>query len=107
MAETQRQPVPRDDNGELDTATAFLTFARNCVLKKTDGLTEEHLRRVLVGSGTTLLGLVHHLTFAERTSSPGTARRSRKATRRSGPRGIRAGRSRWRSTARSTRCGGC
>ncbi|MFI5585255.1 DinB family protein [Amycolatopsis sp. NPDC051758] len=65
MAETQRQPVPRDDNGELDTATAFLTFARNCVLKKTDGLTEEQLRRVLVGSGTTLLGLVHHLTFAE------------------------------------------
>jgi uncharacterized protein DUF664 len=66
MAETQRQPVPRADDGELDTATAFLTFARACVLKKTDGLTEEQLRRVLVGSGTTLLGLVHHLTFVER-----------------------------------------
>ncbi|MEV6872406.1 DinB family protein [Amycolatopsis sp. NPDC051128] len=66
MAETQRQPVPRDDSGELDTATAFLSFARQCVLKKTDGLTEEQLRRVLVGSGTTLLGLVHHLAGAER-----------------------------------------
>jgi hypothetical protein len=66
MPETQRQPVPRNDGGELDTATAFLTFASECVIKKTDGLGEEQLRRVLVGSGTTLLGLVHHLTFAER-----------------------------------------
>ncbi|MEU5259049.1 DinB family protein [Amycolatopsis sp. NPDC021455] len=66
MPETQRQPVPRNDGGELDTATAFLTFARECVIKKSDGLGEEELRRVLVGSGTTLLGLVHHLTFAER-----------------------------------------
>lgn len=66
MAETQRKPVPRDDDGELDTATAFLAFARESVLKKTDGLTEDQLRRVLVGSGTTLLGLVHHLTLAER-----------------------------------------
>jgi hypothetical protein len=56
MAGTRRKPVPRDDGGELDTATAFLAFARECVVKKTDGLTEEQLRRVLVGSGTTLLG---------------------------------------------------
>ncbi|WP_410670329.1 DinB family protein [Amycolatopsis sp. cmx-4-68] len=66
MPETQRRPVPRNDGGELDTATAFLTFARECVLKKMDGLTEQQLRQVLVGSGTTLLGLVHHLTIAER-----------------------------------------
>jgi hypothetical protein len=66
MAETQRSPVPRNDDGELDTALAFLTFARECVVKKTEGLTEEQLRRVLVDSGTTLLGLVHHLTLAER-----------------------------------------
>ncbi|SEC87189.1 Protein of unknown function [Amycolatopsis tolypomycina] len=65
MAETQRKPVPRNDDGELDTATAFLSFARECVLKKTDGLTEEQLRRVMVASGTSLLGLVHHLTLAE------------------------------------------
>lgn len=66
MAETQRRPVPRNDAGELDTALAFLSFARECVVKKTDGLSEEQLRRVLVESGTTLLGLVHHLTLAER-----------------------------------------
>ncbi|OKJ08204.1 DinB family protein [Kitasatospora sp. CB01950] len=64
--ETQRRPVPYDDSGELDTALAFLTFARECVVKKTEGLTEEELRRVLVGTGTNLLGLVQHLTAAER-----------------------------------------
>ncbi|HEX8096037.1 DinB family protein [Jatrophihabitans sp.] len=66
MTETQRQPVPRNDGGELDTATAFLSFARSCVLKKADGLSDEQLRRVLVASGTTILGLVQHLSEAER-----------------------------------------
>ncbi len=66
MAETQRRPVPRNDGGELDTALAFLTFARESVLIKTEGLTDEQLRRVLVDTGTNLLGLVQHLTVAER-----------------------------------------
>jgi len=66
MAETQREPVPRVDSGELDTALAFLSFARHCVLKKTDGLSDEQLRRVLVDSGTSILGLVQHLAEAER-----------------------------------------
>jgi hypothetical protein len=54
MAETQRKPVPRNDDGELDTALAFLDFARESVLKKAEGLTDEQLRRVLVDSGTNL-----------------------------------------------------
>ncbi|MGW4207539.1 DinB family protein [Lentzea sp. NPDC004789] len=66
MAETQREPVPRVDTGELDVAHAFLKFQRHCVLKKTQGLTEEQLRRPMVASGTSLLGLVQHLTEAER-----------------------------------------
>jgi uncharacterized damage-inducible protein DinB len=66
MTETQREAVPREDGGELATARAFLDFARHCVLKKTEGLTEEQLRRVLVPSGTSLLGLVQHLTVGER-----------------------------------------
>ena len=66
MAETQREPVPRVDTGELDTALAFLSFARHCVLKKTHGLSDEQLRRVLVASGTSILGLVQHLAEAER-----------------------------------------
>ncbi len=66
MAQTQRRPVPRTDSGELDTALAFLDFNRESVLKKTDGLGEEQLRRVLVPTGTNLLGLVKHLAAAER-----------------------------------------
>jgi uncharacterized damage-inducible protein DinB len=66
MAETQREPVPRVDSGELDTALAFLSFARHCVLKKADGLSDEQLRRVLVDSGTSVLGLVQHLAETER-----------------------------------------
>jgi uncharacterized damage-inducible protein DinB len=66
MAETQRRPVPRNDSGELDTALAFLNFNRESVLKKADGLDDEQLRRVLVGTGTNLLGLIRHLAGAER-----------------------------------------
>ena len=66
MLETQREPVPRTDDGELETALAFLSFARSCVLKKVDGLSEEQLRRRFVVSDTTLLGLVQHLADGER-----------------------------------------
>jgi hypothetical protein len=66
MLETQRERVPLEDGDELSTALAFLSFARSCVLKKLDGLDEQQLRRRLVVSDTTLLGLVQHLTDAER-----------------------------------------
>jgi uncharacterized damage-inducible protein DinB len=66
MAETQREPVPRDDRGEPATALAFLRFARASVLKKTEGLDDEQLRRVLVPTGTSLIWLVQHLAEGER-----------------------------------------
>jgi hypothetical protein len=66
VTETQREPAPRIDTTEKDTAFAFLDFARHCVAKKLDGLDEEQARRVLVPSGTSLLGLVAHLTDGER-----------------------------------------
>jgi hypothetical protein len=66
MLESQRETVPRNDADELDTTLAFLTFARSCVLKKLDGLDDEQLRRRLVVSDTTLLGVVQHLAGAER-----------------------------------------
>ena len=66
MLESQRERVPLNDDGELDTALAFLSFGRSCVLKKVEGLDEEQLRRRLLVSDTTLLGLVQHLTDAER-----------------------------------------
>jgi hypothetical protein len=65
MAQTQRRPVPLTDSGELDTALAFLDFNRESVLKKTGGLDEEQLRRVLVPTGTNPLGLVKHLAAGE------------------------------------------
>ncbi len=67
MPDTQRETVPRNDDGELDTAMAFLQFARHCLIKKTEGLNDEQLRRVLVDSGTSLLGLIQHCTVAERS----------------------------------------
>jgi hypothetical protein len=66
VTEAQRESVPREDGSELETALAFLRFARHCVVKKTDGLDEDQLRRALVPSGTSLLGLVQHLTEGER-----------------------------------------
>jgi uncharacterized damage-inducible protein DinB len=66
VTESQREVVPRADGGERDTALAFLAFARRCVLKKLDGLTDEQARRPMVASGTSLLGLVRHLTDGER-----------------------------------------
>ena len=67
MTETQREPVPRVDTSEKDTALSFLRFARHCLVKKTEGLDDEQLRRVLVPSGTSLLGLVQHVTDGERS----------------------------------------
>lgn len=66
MPETQRQPTPREDGGELATALAFLNFGRTCLLKKVSGLDDEQLRRRLVDSDTTLLGLVQHCAAGER-----------------------------------------
>ncbi len=66
MAETQRRPVPRTPGSELETALRFLGFAREAMLIKCEGLDEEQLRRVLVPTGTNLLGLVQHMTVGER-----------------------------------------
>jgi uncharacterized damage-inducible protein DinB len=66
VLESQRQPTPRTDDGELATALAFLGFARSCLLKKVEGLDEEQLRRRLVVSDTSLLGLVQHCAAGER-----------------------------------------
>jgi hypothetical protein len=52
-------------DGEIATALAFLGYLRHGVSRKLDGLTEDQARRVLVPSGTSLLGLVRHLTTVE------------------------------------------
>jgi uncharacterized damage-inducible protein DinB len=66
MPETQRQPVPRLDEGELATAVAFLDFARESVIKKADGLSEQDVRRPMVTTGTSVIWLVRHMIDGER-----------------------------------------
>ena len=65
MTESQREATPRIDSSERDTALAFLRFVRHSIVKKTDGLDDEQLRRPVVGTGTNLLGLVAHSTGGE------------------------------------------
>lgn len=50
---------------ELEQLLARLAALRASVVKKLAGLSETDARRVLVGSGTNLAGLVQHLTFVE------------------------------------------
>ena len=52
-------------SGEKDTLLAFLGYLRASVDRKIEGLSDDDARRPLVASGTTLLGLVKHLTFVE------------------------------------------
>jgi hypothetical protein len=56
MTETQREPVPRVDSGELDMVLAFLSFARRYLLKKAYGLSYGQLHRLLVDRETLLPG---------------------------------------------------
>jgi hypothetical protein len=50
---------------ELVALNAELDFQRATLLSKLDGLTDEQARQRTVGSDTTLLGLVRHLTTIE------------------------------------------
>ena len=59
----RRTPFPVAD--ERTTLRAFLDYLREAIIVKASGLDEEALRRPLVPSGTSLLGLVKHLTMVE------------------------------------------
>ncbi|KIH97256.1 mini-circle protein [Streptomonospora alba] len=52
--------------GERQTVEAFLDYLRWAVAGKARGLTEDQARRRLVGSETTLAGVLHHLMLVER-----------------------------------------
>ncbi|MGC9668412.1 DinB family protein [Planosporangium sp. 12N6] len=56
-----------DERAVLD---AFLDFHRGVVRSKASGVSDEDARRRLVGSQTTLAGLVKHLTVVERSWFP-------------------------------------
>lgn len=55
-------PAERD---ERETLIAFLDHNRETILIKLDGLDREQLTRRLLGSRTTLLGIVKHLVLVE------------------------------------------
>lgn len=50
---------------EKEMLCAFLDYGRATILWKLEGLSDEDLRRVVVPSGWSLLGLVKHLSFVE------------------------------------------
>jgi hypothetical protein len=64
-----RSPIVRPDPpavaDERTALGAWLDFHRATLLMKLDGLGDEQLRRSVVPSGTSLLGLVKHLTETE------------------------------------------
>lgn len=59
------QKPPRRAGDERATLTALLQYQRDSLVRKVTGIDEGDARRVLVGSGTTVLWLVEHLTQAE------------------------------------------
>ena len=50
---------------EKDMLCGWMDFHRATMLRKIDGLPEDAVRRPMVASGTSLLGMVKHLAFAE------------------------------------------
>jgi hypothetical protein len=65
VSEGDDRNAPVVVDGEIETALAFLGYLRDSVTRKLAGLTEDQVRRPLVPSGTSLLGLVKHLTGVE------------------------------------------
>jgi hypothetical protein len=60
-------PPPRTGISETDTLRAFLDYLRDSIAAEVEGAPEPQVRTTIVRSGTTLLGLVNHLTFVERS----------------------------------------
>lgn len=79
------QPPPHTGAGEKDVLTGFLTYLRESVLAKVDGVPEPEVRTPGVPSGTNLLGLVKHLAHVERAVFLGEHVRSWPATFHAGP----------------------
>ena len=60
------RPAPPLAAPPRETLAGFLDFLRATLLWKVDGLSDADLRRPLVPSGVTLLGMVKHLAHVER-----------------------------------------
>ena len=60
----RRPPLELTD--ERTTLVAYLDYLRESMVLKAQGVSDEDVRRPLVPSGTSLLGLLHHLTEVEK-----------------------------------------
>lgn len=56
---------PPLDASEFEMLRAFLDYHRATLLQKIEGVSDEDLRKPMVPSGTSLLGLVKHLAYVE------------------------------------------
>ena len=65
--ELHGRTMPPIDGPEREMLVAFLEFQRETLLWKVSGLSEEQARRVWTPSRTSLLGLVKHLAYVERS----------------------------------------
>ena len=64
-ATTPRRPGPGATRAEV--LRGFLDYLRSSIAAKVEGAPEPQVRAAAVPSGTNLLGLLHHLTFVERS----------------------------------------
>ena len=62
--EDVRPPGPAGSHQE--TLQALLDYSRATMLRKIAGLSDEEVRRPMVPSGVSLLGMIKHLAYAER-----------------------------------------
>lgn len=60
------RPEPPMAASPVEMTGAFLDFLRATLLWKIDGLSDDEVRRPMVPSGTSLLGILKHSTYVER-----------------------------------------
>lgn len=71
MPNTKRRndtPPPPTGSSEAEVLRGFLGYLRASIASKVEDAPEPHVRAAAVPSGTNLLGLLHHLTFVERST---------------------------------------
>jgi uncharacterized damage-inducible protein DinB len=56
---------PPLEASEFEMLRSFLDYHRATLLRKVDGVSDEDLRKPMVPSGTSLLGMVKHLAYVE------------------------------------------
>lgn len=61
-------PPPKTGNSEAEVLRGFLDYLRSSIASKVEGAPEPEVRTSLVRSGTTMLGLINHLTNVERVT---------------------------------------